>query len=173
MKKHRITRQLSRDSQARQALFRGLLQALIEHEQLTTTLAKARAIRPLFEKLITKAKSNSLANFRAVQAELQQPVLVKKLMGEIAPRFAAQAGGYTKLTRLSARRGDSAPLARLSLTKLASPSPSSKSKPSSSHLEPSAPSAAPSPSPVSAPLSTTKPVSAPKITTRSSKRGNR
>lgn len=120
MKKHISGYKLSRDSSARLALMKNLVYSLIKHEAVVTTKIKAKAVTPIFEKLLTKAKQDSLANRRLVQAYVQEGELVKKLFGEIAPRYKAILGGYTKLTLIGNRRGDNAPMVKLSLTKKSS-----------------------------------------------------
>jgi large subunit ribosomal protein L17 len=92
---------------------------LIKHEQVVTTKIKAKAVTPVFEKLITRAKTDSIQNRRMVQAYVQESTLVTKLFGEIAPRYKSVAGGYTKLVLIGNRRGDNAPMVRLALTKKA------------------------------------------------------
>lgn len=128
MKKHVTTRQLGRDSQARKALFRNLISSLIEHEEIVTTSAKARAVRGMFEKFLTKGKTGSLNARRDLQAYIQSKSLVKKMIDEIAPRYQGVAGGYTKLIMVGARRGDSARMVKLALTKRAS-APDKQHKP--------------------------------------------
>ncbi len=117
MKKHIGGYKLNRDSEARLALMKNLVYALIQHEAIVTTKIKAKAVTPIFEKLITRAKVDSVQNRRMVQAYVQENDIVKKLFAEIAPRYKAVMGGYTKLTVIGNRRGDNAPLVRLSLTK--------------------------------------------------------
>lgn len=117
MKKHIGGYKLNRDSSARLALMKNLVYSLIQHEEITTTKTKARAVTPIFEKLITRAKVDSVQNRRLVQAYVQEGSLVTKLFGEIAPRYQTILGGYTKLTPVGNRRGDSAAMAKLSLTK--------------------------------------------------------
>lgn len=117
MKKHISGYKLNRDSQARLALMKNLVYALIEHEAIVTTKIKAKAVTPIFEKLITRAKLDSIQNRRMVQAYVQENTLVKKLFTVIAPLYKEVKGGYTKLTLIGNRRGDNAPLVRLSLTK--------------------------------------------------------
>lgn len=119
MKKHIGGYKLNRDSEARLALMKNLVYALIQHETIVTTKIKAKAVTPIFEKLITRAKVDSVQNRRMVQAYVQENDIVKKLFAEIAPRYKAIMGGYTKLTVIGNRRGDNASLARLSLTKKA------------------------------------------------------
>jgi large subunit ribosomal protein L17 len=117
MKKHISGYKLNRDSEARLALMKNLVYALIQHEAIVTTKIKAKAVTPIFEKLITRAKIDSIQNRRMVQAYIQEGDLVKKLFTKIAPLYKEVRGGYTKLTLIGNRRGDNAPLVRLSLTK--------------------------------------------------------
>ncbi len=117
MKKHIGGYKLNRDSSSRLALMKNLVYSLIQHEEITTTKTKARAVTPIFEKLITRAKVDSVQNRRIVQAYVQESSLVTKLFGEIAPRYKTIMGGYTKLTPVGTRRGDSASMAKLALTK--------------------------------------------------------
>lgn len=117
MKKHINGYKLSRDSQARLALMKNLVYSLIDHGAVVTTKIKAKAVTPIFEKLITRAKVDSIANRRLVQAYIQEDSLVKKLFTEIAPLYKEIRGGYTKLTLIGNRRGDNAPLVKLALTK--------------------------------------------------------
>lgn len=117
MKKNVTTYRLNRDTTARKALFKGLMIALVEREEIETTKAKASAVRRIFEKLITTAKEGTINARRQVQTVLQDSKLVKKLVDEIAPRYADVKGGYTKLIMVGARRGDGAFMVRLGLTK--------------------------------------------------------
>jgi large subunit ribosomal protein L17 len=117
MKKHISGYKLSRDSQARLALMKNLVYALIQHEAIVTTKIKAKAVTPIFEKLITRAKVDSIQNRRMVQAYIQEGTLVKKLFESIAPLYKEVRGGYTNLLLIGNRRGDNAPLVKLSLTK--------------------------------------------------------
>jgi large subunit ribosomal protein L17 len=95
MKKHISGYKLSRDSQARLALMKNLVYALIQHEAIVTTKIKAKAVTPIFEKLITRAKVDSIQNRRMVQAYIQENTLVKKLFESIAPLYKEVRGGYT------------------------------------------------------------------------------
>jgi large subunit ribosomal protein L17 len=117
MKKHISGYKLNRDSEARLALMKNLVYAMIQHEFIVTTKIKAKAVTPIFEKILTRAKIDSIQNRRMVQAYIQDNDLVKKLFSEIAPLYKEIRGGYTKLTLIGNRRGDNAPLVRLSLTK--------------------------------------------------------
>src|SRR5437763_16632361 len=83
-----------------------LATSLFEHGKITTTEAKARRVRPLAEKLITKAKRGDLHNRRQVQKVVRDKDVLHKLFGEIGPHFAARAGGYTRITKTIPRKGD-------------------------------------------------------------------
>ena len=117
MKKHISGYKLNRDSSARLALMKNLVYALIKNESVLTTKTKAKAVTPIFEKLITRAKVDSVQNRRLVQAYIQENDLVKKLFTVIAPPYKDVKGGYTKLTLIGNRRGDNASMAKLVLTK--------------------------------------------------------
>lgn len=117
MKKHTSNYHLSRDSQARKALFKGLIRSLIQKEKITTTTTKAAATRPIFEKLLTKAKIGTVAKIREIHAFLGDNTLVSQLVHEIAPRYKDVVGGYTKIVRYGTRRGDNATMVIWSLTK--------------------------------------------------------
>lgn len=101
------------------ALFKGLLSSLMEHEEVKTTYAKASAVRPLAEKMITKAIKGTVHARRQVHSDLQNNDLIKKLFSDIALRFKSQKGGFTKITRIGNRRGDNAVMVKLTLTKKA------------------------------------------------------
>ena len=117
MKKHTSNYHLSRDSQARKALFKGLIRSMIQKEKITTTTTKAAATRPIFEKLLTKAKIGTVAKIREIHAFLGDNTLVSQLVHEIAPRYKDVIGGYTKIVRYGTRRGDNATMVIWSLTK--------------------------------------------------------
>lgn len=117
MKKHTSNYHLSRDSQARKALFKSLVRSLIQKEKITTTTTKAAATRPIFEKLLTKAKAGTVAKIREIHAFLGDNTLVSKLVHDIAPRYKDVVGGYTKIVRYGTRRGDNATMVIWSLTK--------------------------------------------------------
>lgn len=172
MKKRLATRQLGRDRQARTALFRGLMRSLVIEEQITTTSAKARAVRPIFEKLLTRAREGNLAASRTLHAELQDKTLVKKLVHDIAPRFKGVNGGYTRLIQVGTRKGDAARLVRLSLTKSAPPAPAKAAKDSKSKKPAAKPAA--KPTTPAAHADSAKPTHlAPKQVSRAGKRGDR
>jgi large subunit ribosomal protein L17 len=93
----------------------NLATALFEHGAITTTEAKARALRPVAERLITKAKKGDLHNRRLVLTTVKDKGVVHNLFTEIAPRYADRPGGYTRITKLGPRKGDNAPMAVIEL----------------------------------------------------------
>ena len=104
-------RKLNRTSKHRQMLFRNLSQALIKHEQIVTTLPKAKDLRPVVEKLITLGKRGGLHARRQAFAQLRDDKRVTKLFDVLAQRYAERAGGYTRVLKAGFRYGDSAPMA--------------------------------------------------------------
>ena len=115
--KHGIkTKKLGRVKNQREALLASLVEALIKHEQIKTTEAKAKALRPIVEKLITKAKTDSVQNRRLVNSRLKnRDEVTKKLFDEIGPRFKDRDGGYTRVLKLPKRSSDAAPMAIIEL----------------------------------------------------------
>jgi large subunit ribosomal protein L17 len=99
----------------RRALIRGQLTSLVLHEAITTTEAKAKEVAPRFERLVTYAKRGTLSGGRALRRELLTESATQKMIIELAPAFAERQGGYTRIIKLGNRRGDNAPMARLSL----------------------------------------------------------
>lgn len=108
-------RKLNRTSAHRKALFANLAQALVEHEQITTTLPKAKDLRPIVEKLITLGKKKSLAARRQAISEIRSEELAAKLMGPLADRYKKRNGGYIRIIKAGFRYGDNAPLAIIEL----------------------------------------------------------
>lgn len=104
-------RKLNRTSSHRKALFMNLSQALIKHEQITTTLPKAKDLRPVVERLVTIGKKGGLAARRQLIAQLQDEKLVEKLITTLATRYKTRAGGYTRVLKAGFRHGDMAPMA--------------------------------------------------------------
>ena len=104
-------RKLHRTPSHRKALFRNMAAALIKHEQILTTLPKAKELRPVVEKLITKAKRGGLHARRLVMADLQDEAMTRKLFDVIATRYGDRAGGYCSVMKAGFRYGDSAPMA--------------------------------------------------------------
>ena len=114
--RHRVGhRKLQRTSSHRAALFRNMAAALIKHEQITTTLPKARELRPYLEKLITLAKRGGLSNRRLAQARLMDDTQLVKLFDVLAERYATRAGGYTRIIKAGIRASDAAPIAIIEL----------------------------------------------------------
>ena len=108
-------RKLQRTSSHRAALFRNMAAALIKHEQITTTTAKAKELRPYVEKLITLAKKGGLSNRRLAFALLMDDAQLVKLFDVLAPRYAGRAGGYTRIVKAGIRASDAAPIAIIEL----------------------------------------------------------
>jgi large subunit ribosomal protein L17 len=106
---------LDRPRDARRALYRSLLLALFREERIRTTLAKAKEVRGRAERLLSYAKQGDLAGRRLIASEIQDHLLVKKIVEDIAPRFKDRAGGYTRIFQLGPRLGDAAPMAQLEL----------------------------------------------------------
>ena len=114
--RHRVGgRKLQRTSAHRQALFRNMSAALIKHEQITTTVAKAKELRPYVERLITLAKRGGLSNRRLAHARLLDDAQLQKLFDVLAPRYADRAGGYTRIIKAGIRASDAAPIAIIEL----------------------------------------------------------
>jgi large subunit ribosomal protein L17 len=116
--RHKVAgRNLSRSTGHRWALYRNQVTALLDHEKITTTEAKAREVRGLAEKMITLAKDGSLASRREALAFITEKKVVEKLFAEIGPSYADRRGGYTRLLKLGPRPGDSAPMVQIELVK--------------------------------------------------------
>ena len=110
--RHRVAgRKLQRTSSHRAALFRNMAAALIKHEQITTTVAKAKELRPYVEKLVTLAKKGGLSNRRLAHARLLDDTQLVKLFDTLAPRYADRNGGYTRVIKAGIRASDAAPIA--------------------------------------------------------------
>ena len=110
--RHRVGgRKLGRTSSHRTALFRNMSAALIKHEQITTTVAKAKELRPYIEKLITLAKKGGLSNRRLAHARLLDDAQLVKLFDVLAPRYADRNGGYTRVIKAGIRASDASPMA--------------------------------------------------------------
>jgi large subunit ribosomal protein L17 len=111
MRHQKKTVKLGRTAEHRKALLANQVCSLIEHQRIKTTLAKAKAVRPLAEKMVTLGKKGSLHARRTALAVLRQADAVKKLFDEVAPRAAERNGGYTRIVKLGARKSDAAPVA--------------------------------------------------------------
>jgi large subunit ribosomal protein L17 len=107
--RHRVAGfKLQREIGARKALLRGLTTSVILNDRVVTTVAKAKAVRPFVEKMITLAKRDTLHSRRQAAASLESPGAVKKLFETLGPRFAQRNGGYTRIVRIGHRQGDGA-----------------------------------------------------------------
>ena len=115
MRHNRKGRQLSRSTSHRRAMLRNLVTSLFEHERVTTTVAKAKEARPVAERLITRARAGGLAARRYVSSYVMSEDVAKKLMEDIAPRFATRPGGYTRIFKLGTRHGDNAEMSLIQL----------------------------------------------------------
>jgi len=104
-------RKLNRKSEHRRAMFANMAAALIQHEQIVTTLPKAKDLRPVVEKLVTLGKRGDLHARRQAIAELRDLPMVKKLFEVLGPRYRERNGGYTRVLKAGYRHGDSAPVA--------------------------------------------------------------
>jgi large subunit ribosomal protein L17 len=113
MRHQNKTVKLGRTAEHRKALLANQVCSLIEHQRIRTTVAKAKAVRPLAEKMVTLGKNGSLHARRTALAVLRQKDAVKKLFEDIAPRSSTRQGGYTRIIKLGQRKSDSAPIAFL------------------------------------------------------------
>lgn len=112
--RHRVFgRKLNRDHNARKSLFKNLVSSLIDNGQITTTEAKAKAVRGLMDKLVTRAKEGTLHSRRLLESFLQDKDLVNKIVDEIAPKFSMRPGGFTRILRLERRYGDNAEMVKM------------------------------------------------------------
>jgi len=108
MRHHHKGRTLGRPKNQRGALLRSLMRSLVIHERISTTDAKARELRPVMEKLITRAKTDTVANRRLVNARIQDPAATKKLFAAIGPRYQDRQGGYTRIVKRAVRGANDA-----------------------------------------------------------------
>jgi large subunit ribosomal protein L17 len=115
MRHRNAHRKLQRTSSHRAAMFRNMAASLIKHEQITTTTAKAKELRPYVEKLVTLAKKGGLANRRLAHARLLDDVQLVKLFEVLATRYADRQGGYTRIIKAGIRASDTAPIAIIEL----------------------------------------------------------
>jgi len=115
MRHRNAHRKLQRTSAHRTALFRNMSAALIKHEQITTTTAKAKELRPYIEKLITLAKKGGLSNRRLAQSRLMDDNQLAKLFDVLAPRYADRQGGYARIVKAGIRLSDSAQISIIEL----------------------------------------------------------
>lgn len=130
--RHRVAGvRLGRTGAHRRALFRNLVTALLEHEAVRTTDAKAKELRRWGDRMITLGKQGTLHARRRAASIIYRPSVLKKLFGEIAPRYTARHGGYTRVVKLGHRHGDAAPLSLVELVERAGQAtePASPKKP--------------------------------------------
>ena len=109
------TRKLGKTSTQRKAMLRQLVTDLLENGKIETTFYRAKEIQPVVEKMITLGKKAGLANYRRALAYITKEDVAKKLFDEIAPKYAERHGGYTRVSRTGARRGDAAEMAIIEL----------------------------------------------------------
>ncbi|MGE3143415.1 MAG: 50S ribosomal protein L17 [Hyphomonadaceae bacterium] len=108
-------KKLNRTASHRTAMFANMAAALIKHEQIVTTLPKAKALRPVVEKLVTLGKRGDLGSRRLAAARLRDEDMTQKLFATLAPRYKARAGGYVRVLKAGFRHGDNAPMAVIEL----------------------------------------------------------
>jgi len=111
----RLGRRFSRDPGHRQAMFSNMAASLVRHEQIVTTLAKAKDLKRVMDKYITLAKRGDLNSRRLAASRMRDEAMVKKLFDVLAPRYKDRAGGYTRVVKAGYRHGDSAPVAVIEL----------------------------------------------------------
>jgi large subunit ribosomal protein L17 len=115
MRHRKSGRQLNRNSSHRKAMFRNMSASLFDHEMIRTTLPKAKELRRVAERLITMAKTDSVANRRLAFSRLRDRDVVNKLFNELGPRYQARPGGYLRILKCGFRSGDNAPMAIVEL----------------------------------------------------------
>lgn len=113
MRHHSSLRKFGREKDQRNALVKSLMRSLVIHGRITTTLAKAKSIRPMVEKLVTRAKTGTLASRRLVIVRIGGEAETKTLFDTIAPKYADRKGGYTRIIKLPRRELDAAPMAMI------------------------------------------------------------
>lgn len=113
MRHHDNIRKFGRETGGRRALLKSLALALVERKKITTTEAKAKELRPFVEKLVTKAKRNTVASRRLLISRLGASAGVSELIGNIAPKYGKRAGGYTRIIKLPRRLSDGSPMAMI------------------------------------------------------------
>jgi large subunit ribosomal protein L17 len=136
---HRSGKKLGRDSAHRKALYANLAGSLIEHGRIKTTEAKAKAVRPIAEKMITLGRRGDLAARRQALAYLRSQEVVHKLFADVGPRFVERNGGYLRIVKLGPRAGDGAEMAYLELIDFVPPAPLVRTVPAEEPAEATAP----------------------------------
>lgn len=117
MRHHRVGKTLDRSSAPRRALLRNLATSLVLYEHVNTTLAKAKAVRPMVERLISQGKTKSLHARRELLKTLTIESAVNKILEELGPRYAERKGGFTRIIKLTPRKGDGSDVAQIQLVK--------------------------------------------------------
>ena len=117
MRHQKSGKKLNRNTKQRKALFKNLLLSLFQHEEIKTTVPKAKLVKKMADSLVNSAKEGSLSVRRQIFAFLSNKKIVNKLVDEIAPRFANIGGGFTRLVRLGSRKGDNAAIAKVELVR--------------------------------------------------------
>ena len=117
MRHHNTNRKFGRESGQRKALLRSLAVSLVENEKIKTTEARAKELRPFIEKIITKSKKDTVETKRLLISKLGSGanLVVRKLVGTIAPKYKERQGGYTRIIKLGVKKGDSSPLVQIEL----------------------------------------------------------
>ena len=121
-------RKLNRTSSHRRAMFSNMAVSILDNERITTTLAKAKEVRSVVERLITYAKRGNLHSIRLAERRIKDKTILKKLFEDIAPSYQEREGGYTRIIKLNERKGDNAPMAIIELTGRNSSEPVRKKK---------------------------------------------
>jgi large subunit ribosomal protein L17 len=121
-------RKLNRTSSHRRAMFSNMAVSILDNERITTTLAKAKEVRSVVERLITYAKRGNLHSIRLAERRIKDKTILKKLFDDIAPSYQEREGGYTRIIKLNERKGDNAPMAIIELTGRNSSEPVRKKK---------------------------------------------
>jgi large subunit ribosomal protein L17 len=111
MRHHNKTKKFGREKDQRKALMRSLVRSLILKGRITTTETKAKALRPLMERFITKARKNDLVTRRLIISQIGSIEATRKLIEEIAPKYESRPGGYTRIVKLGNRESDASPMA--------------------------------------------------------------
>lgn len=121
-------RKLNRTSSHRKAMFSNMAVSILDNERITTTLAKAKEVRGVVERLITYAKRGNLHSIRLAERRIKNKTILKKLFEDIGPGYKEREGGYTRIIKLNERKGDNAPMAIIELTGRGAPDPVRKKK---------------------------------------------
>jgi len=138
--RHRLQgRQFGRDSNHRQAMFRSMITAFFEHERIETTHMKAKELRPMIEKMISKARVKSVTTLRSLLKVIRDKDVAFHLLDEVAPRFVSRPGGYTRIIKTRRRIGDGAEMAIIELVELGQSLSDKRSKSTTTPVKPKSP----------------------------------